>query len=102
MRDNKDMRVFLSGYLDVPPDRLGAVRAALQQHIARTRAEPGCIAFEVVEDDDRDGRFHVSEIFDNQAAFDAHQARTQSSAWFEATQGIARHYEITTGAPDAS
>lgn len=91
-----EARVFLKGHIAVPADRLAQVRAALPEHIALTRAEPGCLSFEVEEDADVPGRFKVSETFESQAAFDAHQARTKASAWFEVTKGIPRDYEIST------
>lgn len=92
-------RVYLTGYLEVPTDRWQAVREALPTHIKLTRAEAGCIAFEVTEDQQHSGRLLVSEVFENQAAFDAHQARTRQSAWFKVTEGIERHYSITTDPP---
>ncbi len=99
MTADDDARVFLNGYLDVPADRLDAVRAALPEHIDLTRAEPGCMSFDVTESDDHPGRFMVAEIFENQAAFDAHQTRTRNSGWFAVTKGIPRDYSVTTGAP---
>lgn len=94
------LRVYLTGHLDVPADRLEQVRQALPQHIALTRAEAGCVSFEVIEDNTVTGRFNVSEVFENRAAFDAHQARTKASEWFRVTQGIPRHYTITTEGED--
>ncbi|MBV6633178.1 MAG: antibiotic biosynthesis monooxygenase [Alphaproteobacteria bacterium] len=91
-------RVYLTGHIDVPADRLTAVRDALDEHIALTRAEPGCLSFDVVEQDDPPGRFSVAEVFENQQAFDAHQERTKQSAWFQVTERIPRHYTITTKA----
>ena len=87
-------KVHLDGYLEVPPDRLAAVTAALPDHIALTRAEPGCLAFEVTSSPDYPDRFLVSEVFTNRAAFDAHQARAKASAWAEVTAGLKRHYTI--------
>ncbi|MCR6671745.1 putative quinol monooxygenase [Devosia ginsengisoli] len=87
-------RVFLEGYMEVPPERLAAVTDALPAHIALTRAEPGCLAFDVTPSPD--GRFRVSEIFSDQTAFDAHQARVQTSAWAEVTAGLPRHYTVRT------
>mgnify|MGYP001252296610 CR=1 FL=1 len=89
-------RVFLDGYMEVPPERRAAVAGALPAHIALTRAEPGCLAFDVTPDPGDPGRFLVSEIFTGQAAFDAHQARAGSSAWAEVTAGLPRHYTIRT------
>ena len=88
-------KIFLNGYIMVPADRIEQVRAALPDHIALTRDEPGCLVFEVLEDPDTAGRFNVREVFANQAAFDAHQARTRASDWFGVTQGLPRDYSIT-------
>ncbi len=79
----------------MPADRLDAVRAALPQHIALTRAEKGCISFVVTEDVNQPGRFNVSEIFEDRSAFDAHQNRTKASDWFAVTKGIPREYSVT-------
>jgi quinol monooxygenase YgiN len=89
-------RVFLDGYIEVPPDRLAAVTRALPDHIALTRAEPGCLAFSVTPSSDHPDRFLVSEIFADQAAFDAHQRRAKASAWAEVTAGLPRRYTIRT------
>ncbi|WP_282151337.1 putative quinol monooxygenase [Ruegeria atlantica] len=88
-------KVVLRGHISVPAERITQVREALPDHIALTRAEPGCISFDVTEDADIPGRFNVREIFKNQAAFDAHQARTKASTWFKVTEGISRDYQIT-------
>ena len=87
-------RVFLDGYMEVPPERVADVTRALPDHIALTRAEPGCLAFDVSVSPSDPGRFLVSEIFADRAAFDAHQARAKASAWAEVTAGLPRHYTI--------
>ncbi|NTE85625.1 putative quinol monooxygenase [Agrobacterium rubi] len=92
-----DERIYLQGHIDVPPDRRQAVADALPLHIELTLAEPGCMAFEVLPSPDVDGRYLVSEIFSDQAAFDAHQQRIKSSEWFVVTQGIPRDYRIRKG-----
>ncbi|OLP45599.1 putative quinol monooxygenase [Rhizobium oryziradicis] len=89
-----DAKVFLNGHIDVPTDRIASVTAALPVHIALTRAEPGCLSFEVQPCPTIAGRFLVAEVFVNQAAFDAHQARTKASDWFTITVGIPRDYTI--------
>ncbi|MCP5036534.1 MAG: antibiotic biosynthesis monooxygenase [Rhodobacteraceae bacterium] len=84
----------LSGYLDVPTDRLKAVGAALPEHIRLTLAEPGCLSFSVTSDPVNTGRFLVAEIFSDRAAFEAHQARVKTSDWGQITAGLAREYQI--------
>lgn len=90
-------KIYLNGHIDVPQDRLDAVAKALPAHIELTRTEPGCLSFEVVPCKDIAGRYLVSEIFTDQAAFDAHQQRMKTSHWFTVTQGIPRDYTIRRG-----
>lgn len=94
MSETSDTYVRLNGYVDVPEDRVQDVRDALPIHVALTRAEPGCLSFVVEEDQNCPGRFLVSEVFVDRAAFEAHQTRTRASDWFQITQGLARHYVI--------
>ena len=92
-----DEKIYLQGHIDVPVERRKAVAEALPQHIKLTLAEQGCMFFEVVPSQDIEGRYLVSEIFSDQAAFDAHQQRIKSSHWFTVTQGIPRDYSIRKG-----
>lgn len=92
---NTKPNIVLTGYIDVPADRLDAVRAALPDHVALTRVEPGCLSFEVHEDPQVPGRFTVAERFVDRDAFDAHQTRTGASPWADITAGLARHYAIS-------
>lgn len=87
--------IELKGHLDVPEDRRIAIADALAAHIRLTRAEPGCLAFEVLPDPDVPGRWQVAERFASRADFDAHQARVASSDWGRISQGLTRSYEIT-------
>ncbi len=88
-------KIQLNGHMDVPPERLAAVTKAVGDHIALTRAEAGCISFEVTPCPDVKGRFLVAEIFVNRAAFDQHQTRAASSPWAKITAGLPRDYTIT-------
>lgn len=88
-------RVSLSGYIDVPVERMEDVRSALPAHIALTRAEPGCLNFEVTPCPDVKCRFLVAELFVDQQAFDTHQERTKNTEWATVTAGIRRDYSVT-------
>ncbi|KAB7615581.1 antibiotic biosynthesis monooxygenase [Amylibacter sp. SFDW26] len=90
-----DKKIHLNGYMDAPPDKFEEVNIAVQEHIALTRAEEGCISFEVTPCPNVKGRFLVAEIFQNRAAFDQHQIRTGQSEWAKITKGMPRTYEIT-------
>jgi quinol monooxygenase YgiN len=87
--------VTLTGYIDVPPERMDDIQAALPAHISLTRAEPGCLSFDVSPCPEVNGRFLVSEAFVDQQAFDAHQARSGASDWANVSDGIPRDYSIS-------
>ncbi|WP_226621259.1 putative quinol monooxygenase [Alloyangia pacifica] len=84
--------VQLTGQMTAPPERCDAVRAAMDEHIRLSRAEAGCLFFELRETEP--GVFEVSELFQNRAAFDAHQDRTRASAWFKITGDLPRDYDV--------
>ena len=88
------MGVTLTGTLKCANEEEAArVRAALDAHILLTRAELGCISFEVTPTDDP-LVWHVAEEFDGPAAFEAHQERAAASDWASQTKGIARDYTV--------
>lgn len=67
----------------------------LPEHIRLSRAEPGCLSFDVVQTADP-MVWQVTESFTDQAAYDAHQTRTRASDWYRLTAHIPRSYDITT------
>lgn len=70
------------------------VRQHLPEHLRLTRAEPGCLSFQVTATDDP-LIWQVAESFTDKAAFEAHQSRTRASAWHAATAHIRREYRLT-------
>ena len=89
-------RVHVTGFLICRSlEESDRVAEALPAHIALTRAEPGCLIFEVLRSSADPCRFAVREAFRSPEDFDAHQARTRASDWWTATQHIPRDFEIT-------
>lgn len=72
------------------------VRLLLPKHLELTRAETGCLRFEVVQTGDP-LVWDVSEVFADEVSFDLHQKRVRSSGWGRATAGIVRDYVIALG-----
>ncbi len=93
--------VTLTGHINVPPSQMDLIRTALETHISLTRAEPGCISFDVTDRADIPGRFDVAEEFTDPQAFTAHQARVKASDWGRISAGIPRDYVIK-GMPETS
>ncbi|HHU39108.1 MAG TPA: antibiotic biosynthesis monooxygenase [Propionibacterium sp.] len=79
------------------PSEAEIVKRHLPRHVELTRAEPGCLHFEVWP---VPGQlvWTVSERFVDGAAFGAHQRRVADSEWGRATQGIERRYTIEQSA----
>ncbi|OBZ93806.1 antibiotic biosynthesis monooxygenase [Pararhizobium polonicum] len=93
--DNMTDQVRLSGFLRcVSMEDVEIVKRHLPDHLRLTRAEPGCLSFEVSQADDP-LVWRVEELFIDRAAFDFHQQRTRASEWFTATSTIARDYNIS-------
>jgi quinol monooxygenase YgiN len=74
-------------------EEAATVRWNMAQHIALSRAEPGCLSFDLTPTDDP-LVFEVMESFRTRADFDAHQLRTRASPWFEATRQIPRDFRV--------
>ena len=74
-------------------DEAARVERLLPEHIVLTRAEDGCLSFEVAR---IDGAlvWRVEEQFRDAAAFRLHQRRAAESTWGIETAGIERHYTI--------
>lgn len=87
-------KVILEGYIVVPEQDLNMVLNELPNHIAQTRAESGCLVFQVEQDAEQSTRFLVYEEFVDQAAFNHHQARTKKSRWSEITANVDRYYQF--------
>lgn len=86
--------VQLSGYLKCRDSAETAlVLEHLPEHIALTRAEPGCLSFEVTRSGDP-LVWAVAERFVDSHAFRAHQARVAASAWGSMTSAIERDYTV--------
>ncbi len=75
------------------PEDAAAVAAFAPDHIRLSRAEPGCLSFDL-DPTDSPMIWELMETFRDRAAFDAHQARTRASPWFDATRSAIRDFRI--------
>lgn len=86
--------VFLSGQLVCSDkDQVAIVTQHLPVHKHLTRAEEGCLSFEVRRVEDS-LVWQVDEHFRDAAAFRAHQELVARSEWGAATAGIERRYTV--------
>jgi quinol monooxygenase YgiN len=75
------------------PDEAAIVRAYLPEHIRLSRAEPGCLKFNVVPTEDP-LVWRLDEAFVDRQAFEAHQTRTRDSVWFQVSSNLGRDFQI--------
>ncbi|MGJ8673796.1 putative quinol monooxygenase [Rubritalea sp.] len=87
-------KITLYGHIVVQPEELDTIKKALPVHLEATRAEEGCITFQVDEHPTEAGRFDVYEEFVSKSAFEHHQKRVKESAWGAATQNVSRSYTV--------
>ncbi|ALO67075.1 antibiotic biosynthesis monooxygenase [Arthrobacter alpinus] len=76
-------------------EQLAAVVVHLPRHLELTRAEPGCLSFEVTQTPDP-MVWDVSERFEDARSFALHQVRASASEWGHATAGIKRNYFVAS------
>lgn len=93
--------IHLQGQLicTTPEDRR-VVLAHLPQHMRLTLREPGCLFFDITQDEAEPNIWHVNEGFATRAHFEAHQARMQASDWGRATLRIKRRYQMEVARPE--
>ena len=87
-------KVILQGFITVPKGDLDKAKAELTNHIRLTRAEAGCLTFEVNQDSEEITKFSVYEEFIDEIAFYAHQDRAKNYNWAKVTNNVERHYKV--------
>ncbi|GBH23243.1 putative quinol monooxygenase [Burkholderia vietnamiensis] len=85
------MALHVIASLFVKPEHFQAAEAELRSMVAKTRVEPGNRRYDLFRGQDGSPNLHQYEVYDDQAAFDAHlasphftQFRTKSADWFSA------------------
>ena len=69
------------------PEAVDAIRAALQTLVTATRAEEGCLAYDLFESGAAPGTFVTLERWTDQAALDAHLQMPYVAEAFAAADG---------------
>ena len=77
--------IALTVSLKVHPERLEDFLAAIKENATRTFSdEPGCKYFDVTQDIKDPHHFVFYELYDDEAAIDAHRAAPHFAKWREA------------------
>ena len=86
--------VKLTGHIDVPDADIEMVQTFAPEHIRLSRAEKGCLKFELWQDADNPNIFRLDEAFKDRAAFEVHSARAKASEWGQVSAHLTRHFTI--------
>ena len=79
--------------LRVRPDMVDRFLEAMRENSrASRRDEPGCLRFDVVQDNDDSNHFLLYEIYEDEAAFEAHRAAPHFPRWREAAAVCLREH----------
>jgi quinol monooxygenase YgiN len=73
------------------PDRREELRAALGELAPPTRAEPGCLSFEVLASSREPGLFFIHSRWFDEAAFNAHAELPHTRRFLEAATACIGH-----------
>ena len=80
--------ICLTVVLSIDPARLGEFHLAMGENAANARLEPGCRRFEIQQVLERPAEFVLWEVYDDQAALEAHYQTAHFARWKQAAQGL--------------
>ena len=73
--------LLIVGTVRIPVENVARARPAVARLIEATRAEDGCLKYGFAEDVLDPGLIHVSEVWRDQAALEAHFASAHIAEW---------------------
>ena len=85
--------------LRIRPDGVETFAEAIRANAAASVFEPGCIRFEVYRETADETRFALFEIYEDQAAREAHWASAHFLAYRDATAGLIESRTLTEYEP---
>ena len=77
------------------PDRIGLVKAELEKLIPVTRAEEGCINYDLHQDNDDPAHFTFYENWESRDLWQAHMRAPHLAAYMEATDGAVAEFTVS-------
>ncbi len=76
------------------PDQIDLVKAELGKLIAITRAEAGCINYDLHQDNDNSAHFMFYEIWASRELWQTHMSAPHLAAYMEATDGAVAEFSL--------
>lgn len=76
------------------PDQIALVKAELEKLIPITRAEQGCIHYNLLRDNDNPAHFTFYEAWESRALWQVHMNAPHFAAYAEATDGAVAEFTL--------
>lgn len=80
--------LIMLAFVHVTDDGIEKFAAASTANALESIKEPGCKAFNVIQQNDDPSKFVLHEIYDDQAALDRHKETAHYAAWRDAVADI--------------
>eukprot|EP00574_Skeletonema_japonicum_P005906 CAMPEP_0201714242 /NCGR_PEP_ID=MMETSP0593-20130828/810_1 /ASSEMBLY_ACC=CAM_ASM_000672 /TAXON_ID=267983 /ORGANISM="Skeletonema japonicum, Strain CCMP2506" /LENGTH=98 /DNA_ID=CAMNT_0048203507 /DNA_START=153 /DNA_END=449 /DNA_ORIENTATION=- len=66
---------------EIKEDRMDDFLDMIEKNAVGSRAEPGCIRFDVLQAADQENKFFFYEVYEDAAAIDFHKTQPHYAAW---------------------
>jgi quinol monooxygenase YgiN len=76
------------------PDQIDLVKAELEKLIPITRAEEGCIQFDLHQDNENPAHFMFSENWESRELWQVHMNAPHPAAYMKATEGAVAEFTV--------
>ncbi len=81
-------KLFIVVKIEVNPDHVDVVKRELLKLIPTTRAEAGCIRYDLLQDNDQPATFLFYEIWESRELWQIHMKAPHLAAFSEAMEGM--------------
>lgn len=86
-------------HIEAHPDKLPLVRAELVKLIAPTRAERGCLVYDLHQDNENPCIFKFLESWESRELWQVHMASPHLQAYKQATEGAIKEFVLNEMTP---
>jgi quinol monooxygenase YgiN len=83
--------ILIAGTVRFPAENIAMARPVMARMVTATRAEDGCLQYAFAKDVLDPGLIHISELWRDAAALEAHGATVHMAAWRAEGAGLGIH-----------
>tara|TARA_R110002095_G_scaffold55333_2_gene47707 strand:+ start:172 stop:462 length:291 start_codon:yes stop_codon:yes gene_type:complete len=88
-------RLTILASIHAKPGQIDAVKAELLKLVAITRAEPGCINYDLHQDNEDPAHFTFHENWESRALWQTHMTAPHLAAYMAATDGAVAEFTLS-------